>query len=80
MTPEPLVQRLIDLQSTEGLTGAAMAAKLGIDAGHWSKVRRGLVTAGRDTVDGALRAYPELRHVLAESLQERNATAALMPS
>lgn len=67
--PEPLVQRLIEIQQKEGLGNGAFAAKLGIDQSMWWRVRCSSQRAGRKVVDGALRLYPELAPLLAHAMQ-----------
>lgn len=79
MQLEPMVQRLVEIQAQEGLTGAAFARKLGVHAGHWSKVRRGLEKAGKQIIDGALRNYPELMFIYADGLRKSSTTNALKP-
>lgn len=67
--PEPLVQRLIEIQQAEGLSNSAFAAKLGIDQSMWWRVRCSSQRAGRKVIDGALRLYPDLAAMLAHPMQ-----------
>lgn len=67
--PEPLVQRLIEIQQEEGLSNGAFAAKLGIDQSMWWRVRCSNQRAGRKVIDGALRSYPEVAPLLAQPVQ-----------
>lgn len=67
--PEPLVQRLIEIQQAEGLSNGAFAAKLGIDQSMWWRVRCSDQRAGRKVIDGALRSYPDLAILLAQDVQ-----------
>lgn len=67
--PEPLIQRLIEIQQHERLSNGAFAEKLGIDRSMWWRVRRSNQRAGRKVVDGALRCYPELAPLLAQDVQ-----------
>lgn len=67
---EPVVVWLNKAQKEEGLGSNAFARKLGINAGHWSKVRRGEESMGRKLLEAALRLYPELSYVHARSLQK----------
>lgn len=67
---DAVVDWLIKAQEKEGLGSNAFARKLGINAGHWSKVRRGEETMGRKLLESALRIYPELSYIHARSLQE----------
>lgn len=67
--PEPLVQRLIEIQQAERLSNGAFAAKLGIDQSMWWRVRCSGQRAGRKVIDGALRLYPDLAPTLACTMQ-----------
>ena len=69
MELEPIVRRLVEIQTQKGLNGAEFALLLGIHAGHWSRVKRGLQKAGREVIDGSLRNFPELSFTYTESLQ-----------
>jgi hypothetical protein len=74
MQLEPIVQRLVEIQAQKGLNGVEFAQLLGVHAGHWSKVRRGLQKAGRDVIDGALRNFPELSFTYTDSLRKSSIT------
>ena len=77
MELEPIVQRLVEIQKEKGLTGTQFAEKLGVHAGHWSKVRRGIHRAGRGVIDGALRNYPELSFTYTDSLRKNMVSDAI---
>lgn len=64
--------KLIERQKAEGLTSTAFALKLGITGAMWSLVKRGKRSPGRKVLDQALRVYPELHYIYAQSLIERN--------
>lgn len=63
-----LVARLMEIQAAEGLTGSAFAEKLGVHVSYWHLVTHGRRGVGRKLLDAALRAYPELADVYAQSL------------
>lgn len=75
-TLDPIVQRLEEIRQREGMTQNAMARRLGVDRGLWSRIRRGKISPGRSSLERAFRAYPELHFLYAVTLQESSRSAA----
>lgn len=61
MDISPLVGRLIEVQTEHGQSDRQFAARLGVDWSYWSYVRKGKRAAGRKLIEGACRAFPEVR-------------------
>lgn len=61
MDISPLVGRLIEVQTQRGQSDRQFAAALGVDWSYWSYVRKGKRAAGRKLIEGACRAFPEVR-------------------
>lgn len=57
---EAVLAYLIERQSVEGLTGAAMAQRMGVSETHWSHIRKGRAHLGVHHIERALELYPEL--------------------
>lgn len=51
---------LIERQRAEGITGAAMAQRLGMGETQWSHIRRGRAKLGVPHIERAIVHYPEL--------------------
>lgn len=69
---DPLVDRLNEIRERDGLTYLSLAELLGVDQAYVYRVLKGQGPMGRKLLDGALRAYPELRQVYADSLTVRH--------
>lgn len=55
-----LVRLLLEHQKEAAISNVQLAARLGVDAAHWLRVRDGRHGAGVRIVEGAARAFPEL--------------------
>jgi predicted transcriptional regulator len=68
----PLIERLIDIQRSLGLSGSEMARRLEINPSSWTRL------VGRDMqpslriVQSAVRAFPEVRSLCIELLLIRS--------
>lgn len=62
---------LIERQSSERLTGAAMAQRLGMGETQWSHIRRGRANLTAEHIDRAIQLYPEIAERLAEAAREQ---------
>lgn len=51
---------LVERQSAEALTGAAMARRLGMGETHWSHIRRGRLNLTVEHIERAIQLYPEI--------------------
>lgn len=57
---EIVLAYLIERQQAEGITGAAMAQRLGMGETQWSHIRRGRSKLGVRHIERAIACYPEL--------------------
>ncbi len=56
-----LIEEIKKLQELKGLkSDKDLAAAIGIDAGHWSKIKRGLAQPGGRFLKAIVEKYPEL--------------------
>lgn len=65
---DPLAARLLEIRDREGLSTAALARRIGVDSSYLHLVFHGARAIGRKLLDGAIRAYPEVAQVYAQSL------------
>jgi hypothetical protein len=64
--PTAILTYLIERQASDGLTGRAMAARLGMREQEWSRIRNGHRPLGPLQRERALIAFPELRDQIFE--------------
>ncbi len=61
MTISPFVTRLTEIQAELGESDRCFAARLGVDWSYWAYARKGARVAGRKLIEGACRAFPDVR-------------------
>lgn len=57
---EAALAYLVERQAAEGLTGAAMAARLGLSETQWSHIKRGRSKLGLRHIERAIALYPDI--------------------
>jgi len=65
---DPIADTLLEIRDREGLSTAAMARLLRVDQSYLHLVFRGERNVGRKMLDGAVRAFPEVRDAHARTL------------
>lgn len=61
MSSADVVPYLIERQTTEGISGMAMAQRLGMSETNWSHARRGRRRLTVAQIENAIQHYPEIR-------------------
>lgn len=72
---DKVVAELMRIQKAEGLSDAELCRRTGIDAGQWSRVKRGEGLGPLNVARAAL-VYPHLTQIYADALTEYGATRA----
>lgn len=58
----PLLDKLLEKQSSLGLSNDALARLIGVTPGMWSMVKHGQRRPGIRFIDGVIKAFPELQN------------------
>jgi transcriptional regulator with XRE-family HTH domain len=72
-----LIEEIKKLQKLKGLNDKEFSLAIGIDAGHWSKIKRGLSTPGARFINGIARTYPELELAIHDYIMTGGTKAAV---
>lgn len=79
MDISPLIKRLVEIQRELDASDRQFAAKLGVDWSFWSYARKGERAAGRKLIEGACRAFPEVRVFVGQVWLDRHETESEAP-
>jgi hypothetical protein len=60
-SPPELIQRLEERARADGLTGAALSRRLGVNNAQWWRVRKGVERFGPGVIARIVELYPELQ-------------------
>src|SRR4051812_34304890 len=66
----PVVARLIEIQSERSLGNGELAAMLGLNRSQWWRVKTGSSEPGRRFLEAACATFPELGGVYMETIQQ----------
>jgi hypothetical protein len=66
---DPIVARLIKIETESGMSSRAFARHLGVDPTLWSRVRSGKRRGARDFLERVVSKYPELGYVFVHGVQ-----------